>query len=53
MRFVTEAYRTEGGFSNVFLVLSVLAGGVMLASFFFPSRAELSAHREKLASQPA
>jgi MFS family permease len=50
---IAALHRTEGGFSNVFLVLAVLAGGVMLASFFFPSRAELTAHKEKLASQPA
>jgi MFS family permease len=50
---IAALHRTEGGFSNVFLVLAVLAAGVFLASFFFPSRAELAAHREKLASQPA
>ncbi len=50
---IAALHRTEGGFANVFLVLAVLAGGVMLASFFFPSRAELMAHKEKLASQPA
>jgi len=50
---IAALHRTEGGFSNVFLVLAVLAGGVMLASFFFPSRAELTAHKQKLASQPA
>jgi MFS family permease len=46
---IAALHRTEGGFSNVFLVLAVLAAGVFLASFFFPSRAELTAHREKLA----
>ena len=50
---ISALHRTEGGFANVFLVLAVLACGVFLASFFFPSRAELTAHREKLASQPA
>ena len=50
---IATLHHTEGGFSNVFLVLAVLAGGVMLASYFFPSRAELVAHKEKLASQPA
>ncbi len=50
---IAALHKTEGGFANVFLVLAVLAGGVMLASFFFPSRAELMAHKEKLASQPA
>jgi MFS family permease len=50
---IATLHKTEGGFSNVFLVLAVLACGVFVASFFFPSRAELTAHREKLASQPA
>jgi hypothetical protein len=31
-------HRTEGGFGNVFLVLAVLAGGMLAASFFFPAR---------------
>jgi MFS family permease len=50
---ISALHRTEGGFANVFLVLAVLASGVFVASWFFPSRAELSAHKEKLASQPA
>ncbi len=50
---IAALHRTEGGFSNVFLVLAVLAGGVLTAAFFFPSRTELTAHREKLSSQPA
>jgi MFS family permease len=50
---ISALHRTEGGFANVFLVLAVLASGVFLSSFFFPSRAELTAHKEKLASQPA
>lgn len=50
---ISALHKTEGGFANVFLVLATLACGVFLASFFFPSRAELTAHREKLASQPA
>ncbi len=50
---IAALHRTEGGFSNVFLVLAVLAAGVFLASCFFPSRAELAAHKEKLAIQPA
>jgi MFS family permease len=48
---IAALHRTEGGFSNVFLVLAVLAGGVMVASFFFPSRAELAANREKRSSR--
>ena len=31
-------HRTEGGFSNVFLVLAVLAAGMLAASLFFPAR---------------
>ena len=31
-------HRTEGGFSNVFLVLAALAAGMLVASLFFPSR---------------
>jgi len=46
---ISALHRTEGGFSNVFLVLAVLAAGVFLASFFFPTRSELTAHKEKLA----
>ena len=49
---ISTLHRTEGGFANVFLVLAVLASGVMLASFFFPSKSELTANREKLAAQP-
>jgi hypothetical protein len=37
----------------VFLVLAALASGVLLASLFFPSRAELVAQREQLAGTPA
>jgi MFS family permease len=50
---IAALHKTEGGFANVFLVLAVLSSGVFVASFFFPSRAELTAHREKLASQAA
>jgi MFS family permease len=50
---IAALHKTAGGFSNVFLVLAVLASGVFVASWFFPSRAELTAHKEKLASQPA
>ena len=50
---IAALHKTEGGFGNVFLVLATLAGGVFFASLFFPSRAELTAHRGKLASQPA
>jgi MFS family permease len=50
---IAALHKTEGGFANVFLVLAVLASGVFCASWFFPSRAELTAHKEKLATQPA
>jgi MFS family permease len=49
---ISALHRTEGGFANVFMVLAVLASGVFVASWFFPSRAELTAHKERLASQP-
>lgn len=48
---IAALHRTEGGFGNVFFVLAALAGGMLVASLFFPSRAELVAHREKLAGQ--
>ena len=38
---IAALHRTEGGFANVFLVLAVLAGGMLTASLFFPSKAEL------------
>jgi MFS family permease len=44
---IAALHRTEGGFSNVFLVLAALAGGMLCASLFFPSRAELTANRER------
>jgi len=50
---ISALHRTEGGFGNVFTVLAVMACGVFAGSLFFPTRAELDAHREKLASQPA
>ena len=31
-------HRTEGGFRNVFFVLAALAGGMLVASLFFPAR---------------
>ena len=50
---IAALHRTEGGFRNVFFVLAALAAGILAASLFFPSRAELTAHKAKLASQPA
>jgi MFS family permease len=35
---IAVLHRTQGGFSNVFLVLAVLAAGMLSASLFFPSR---------------
>ncbi len=46
---IAALHRTEGGFRNVFLVLAALAGGMLLASLFFPSRSELLAHKDRLA----
>ena len=43
---ISALHRTEGGFGNVFLVLSALATGMLAASLFFPSR-------RKIAVQPA
>ncbi len=48
---IAALHQTAGGFSNVFLVLAVLASGIMLASFFFPTRNQLTASKEKLAAQ--
>ncbi len=48
---IAALHRTQGGFSNVFLVLAALAGGMLFASFFFPSRVELLANREKRSSR--
>jgi MFS family permease len=48
---IAALHRTAGGFSNVFLVLAALAGGVLLASLFFPSRAELAVQKERFAAQ--
>ena len=39
---IAVLHRTEGGFANVFLVLAVLATGMLAASLFFPSRRELA-----------
>jgi MFS family permease len=50
---IAVLHRTEGGFANVFMVLAVLAVGVMTASFFFPTRAVLAAQRDKFAGQAA
>jgi MFS family permease len=49
---VAGLYRTAGGFSNVFLVLATLAGGVLAASYFFPTRDSLVASRLR-SEQPA
>jgi MFS family permease len=35
---IAVLHRTEGGFRNVFLVLALLAAGMLTASFFFPAR---------------
>ena len=48
---IAALHKSAGGFSNVFLVLAALAGGMLCASFFFPSKDELTANREKRTSQ--
>ena len=50
---IAALHLTEGGFGNVFLVLAVLAGGMLLASLFFPSRGELLANQESIARRVA
>jgi MFS family permease len=35
---IAELHRAQGGFRNVFVVLAALAAGMLMASFFFPSR---------------
>ena len=45
---IAALHRTEGGFSNVFFVLSTLAAAMLVATLFFPSRTELTAVRERL-----
>lgn len=44
---IAVLHRTEGGFSNVFMVLAALAAGMLIASLFFPTR------REFVTPQPA
>jgi MFS family permease len=48
---VAGLHRTEGGFRNVFLVLALLAAGMLAASLFFPSRRALDARRTAVAAQ--
>ena len=40
---IAVLHRTEGGFKNVFLVLAAMAAGMLVASFFFPSRGRIAA----------
>ncbi|MGH8686708.1 MAG: MFS transporter [Burkholderiales bacterium] len=49
---VAVLHNTHGGFGSMFLVLAALAGGMLLASLFFPSRDALAASRMR-AEQPA
>ena len=48
---IAALHATEGGFGNVFMVLGVLAAGMLCASFFFPTRGELVAQREKFSAR--
>jgi cyanate permease len=50
---ISALHKTTGGFSNVFLVLAMLAAAILIAAWFFPSRAELTEHRQKLAGEAA
>ena len=47
---IAVLHKTAGGFSNVFLVLAVLASGMLLASFFFPSRRAVTQPRSAAAT---
>jgi MFS family permease len=49
---VAVLHSTHGGFGTMFLVLATLAGGMLLASLFFPSRDALAASRLR-AEQPS
>ena len=49
---VAVLHSTHGGFGSMFMVLSALAGGMLLASLFFPSRDALAASRLR-AEQPS
>ncbi|MEJ2173726.1 MAG: MFS transporter [bacterium] len=48
---IAALHATAGGFGNVFMVLGVLAAGMLCASFFFPSRGELVAQMEKFSAR--
>ncbi len=50
---IAVLHATEGGFSNVFFVLAVLAAGMLSFSIFFPSRDELIAQRAKFGESGA
>ena len=40
---IAVLHDTRGGFANVFLTLAALAAGMLAASFFFPSRRQITA----------
>lgn len=48
---IAALHKTEGGFASVFMVLAVLAAGVFVAAFFFPTRADLATEKARSASQ--
>jgi len=50
---IAVLHGTEGGFANVFLVLSALASCMLLASLFFPSRGEFAASKLRAAGTAA
>jgi len=47
---IATLHKTAGGFANVFMVLAVLASGIFVAAFFFPTRAELASEKARSAS---
>ncbi len=47
---IAVLHRSEGGFSNVFLLLAALAAGMLAVSLYFPSRDALAAGRLAAAS---
>ena len=47
---IAVLHRTDGGFRNVFLVLAALAGGMLIASLFFPSKSSITQARSAAAT---
>ena len=47
---ISVLHKTQGGFSNVFLMLAMLASGMLVASVFFPSRRQVTQARSAAAT---